>query len=104
MRILLSFENVLQNVGKVGLAMLFFDLPLANGYNLSIVTNGHYEPNDHYIELALIKDGAFFTECQEEAIIPYMAFELFSDLVKELKGLEEDESPEELFRHYKNKA
>ena len=99
MRILLNFQNVLKNVREARLSMLFFDLPLGNDYNLSIVTNSHYELYDDYIEVALIKDGAFFGE-QEEWIIPYMSFELFSDLVGELEGLE-DGNPEEVFKYYK---
>ena len=100
MRILSNFSNVLCLVKDAKLATRFFDLALGHGYNLSIVTNSHYEPNNDYIELALLKDGAFFKECQEESIIPYMSFEVFSELVRELKGLEEDESPEEIFKKY----
>ena len=97
MRIKACFETIVRVVKEARETTKFFDLPLANGYNLSVVTNGHWVgSSDKYIEIALLKDGKFFTAESDDAITR-MSLALFADMVGDLRA----KQPEEVFAYYK---
>ena len=103
----LKFSNAVILVGEARHSASFYNLPLTDGYILSVVTNSHYEVGDEYIEVALLKNGEYYKQ-EILSIIPYMTLEIFSDLVWELKGLVEGleeiewKDPEQIFEYYKD--